>query len=107
MLKGSAVCTRHDIVCLDPDCAEIGVANLCHMSQVQAYYDLTMTALFLIQVMVTACVQNKVSNKLDESIQTARDYSVRPDPLFSPPPLNFKCFAHYVANGNLNHFTAV
>jgi len=79
MLKGSAVCTRHDIVCLDPDCAEIGVANLCHMSQVQAYYDLTMTALFLIQVMVTACVQNKVSNKLDESIQTARDYSILVD----------------------------
>jgi hypothetical protein len=76
LLRGSAVCTRHDIVCLDKHCESIGQTNLCHMGQVQAGFDFTMTIILLLLIAVVSVVQNNVSASLDESIQTAQDYSV-------------------------------
>lgn len=76
MLKGSAVCTRHDIVCLDSECLDIGTTNLCHMSQLQAYTDLGNILLILILFSIVSLVQNRVSRQLDDSMQTAADYSV-------------------------------
>lgn len=76
MLRGSAVCTRTQIVCLDPECSQIDSANLCHMTTLQAWLDLTMTIMLLILMMVVTTVQNQISTQLDESIQTAQDYSV-------------------------------
>lgn len=76
MLRGSAVCTRTQIVCLDPECSQIDSANLCHMTTLQAWLDLTMTIMLLILMMVVTTAQNQISTQLDESIQTAQDYSV-------------------------------
>lgn len=46
------------------------------MGEVQAYLDLSMTVLFLILIAIVSLLQNQVSVKLDESIQSAQDYSV-------------------------------
>jgi hypothetical protein len=79
MLRGSAICTRHDVVCLDKDCGATGQTNLCNLGQVQAGLDITMTILLLILLAAVTMVQNNVSAALDESIQTAQDYSVMVD----------------------------
>lgn len=76
MLKGSAVCTRHAMVCLDKDCTEIGKSNLCQMSQTQANLDIANTLMFFIMFAIVGMVQNHVSARLDEAMQTASDYSV-------------------------------
>lgn len=94
LLRGSAVCTWKETVCLDPECSAVGKSNMCRLSQRQAYFDLSMTILLLILVAVVSSVQNNVSAALDESLQTAQDYSVlifnylRP-PLFNPIPSSF------------------
>jgi hypothetical protein len=77
MLRGSAVCTRTQIVCLDAECSVIDSANLCHMTTLQAWLDLSMTIMLLILMMIVTTVQNQISTQIDESIQTAQDYSVR------------------------------
>ena len=79
LLRGSAVCTRTQMVCLDWECWTVGSANLCNLGQPQAWLDLTMTLLLLIFVAILGLIQNSVSASLDESIQTAQDYSVMVD----------------------------
>eukprot|EP00614_Pseudopedinella_elastica_P017373 CAMPEP_0172652536 /NCGR_PEP_ID=MMETSP1068-20121228/243367_1 /TAXON_ID=35684 /ORGANISM="Pseudopedinella elastica, Strain CCMP716" /LENGTH=475 /DNA_ID=CAMNT_0013466947 /DNA_START=68 /DNA_END=1492 /DNA_ORIENTATION=- len=76
LLKGSAICTRQDIVCLDRECNDIGVKNLCLAGATQAWFDLSMTLCLLGLMAVVTLVQDNVSAALDESIQTAQDYSV-------------------------------
>jgi hypothetical protein len=76
MLRGSAICTRTQFVCLDMDCATIDSKNLCHMGQMQAWFDLSMTILLLILVAIMTVAQDNISAALDESLQTAQDYSV-------------------------------
>jgi|MDSY01.1.fsa_nt_gb hypothetical protein len=75
MLRGSAVCTRQEVMCLDEWCESwdsIGNANLCHMGVTQAGFDFTMTVLLLVLFAVVSTVQNNVSASLDESLQTAQ-----------------------------------
>jgi hypothetical protein len=43
---------------------------------VQAGFDLTMTLVLLLLVAAVSVLQNSVSASLDESLQTAQDYSV-------------------------------
>jgi hypothetical protein len=76
MLRGSAICTRNDVVCLDAECNAIDRANLCHMGQLQAWFDLSMTIMLLILMGLVSVAQNKTSAQLDEGIQTAQDYSI-------------------------------
>jgi hypothetical protein len=76
MLRGSAVCTRQDTVCLDASCTELGKSNLCQISQIQAITDMSMTVALLILIVLVAVAQDNISAKLDESMQTAQDYSV-------------------------------
>jgi hypothetical protein len=42
----------------------------------QAWFDLSMTLLLLIIMAIISMVQNNVSAAMDESVQTAQDYSV-------------------------------
>ena len=82
MLVGSAVCTDRQAVCLDEACEDwssVGLHNKCTMGDSQAGADFTMTVLLLLMFTVVAVVQNKASNKMDESKQTAQDYSVMAD----------------------------
>lgn len=75
MLRGSAVCTKYEVVCLDEWCENwdsIGTANLCHMGITQAGFDFTMTILLLILFAVVSTVQSNMSASLDESLQTAQ-----------------------------------
>jgi len=76
MLRGSAVCTVQETVCLNEDCTDIGQRNLCMMGARQAFFDITMTIALLVLFSAVATVQNQVSAALDESIQTAQDYSI-------------------------------
>ena len=77
LLRGSAICTWRETVCMDIACSDVAERNLCRMNQLQGYSDLAMTLLLLVLVAVVSLVQNNVSAALDESIQTAQDYSVR------------------------------
>jgi uncharacterized membrane protein YhdT len=98
MLRGSAVCTRHEVVCLDEECANVGQTNLCNLGTVQAGLDFTMTVMLLILFMIVSMVQNNVSAALDESIQTAQDYSVMvddPGPEDSDPDAWAKFFSQF------------
>jgi len=76
LLKGSAICTEHEVVCLDWECWTVGTTNECNLSQAQAWLDLTMTVFLLALVVVVSIVQDNISASLDESLQTAQDYSV-------------------------------
>ena len=82
MLRGSAVCTVQETVCMDAECETVDDRNLCMMGARQAFFDITMTIALLILFSAVATVQGKVSAALDESLQTAQDYSVRPPTLF-------------------------
>jgi hypothetical protein len=79
MLRGSAICTRHMTVCLNSNCTETGTRNLCHMGELQAKMDLTMSIFLFIGLGVLSAVQKQVSAELDESVQSAQDYSVMVD----------------------------
>jgi len=79
MLVGSAICTRTQMVCLDFECNYVDSKNLCHMGQVQAWMDLSMTILLFILIAIVSVIMNQLSAKLDESIQTAQDYSILVD----------------------------
>jgi hypothetical protein len=75
-LRGSSICTRQHTVCLDSFCSEVGRKNLCKAGLVQAQCDLTMTIILLVLIAIISTVQNGVSTALDESMQTAQDYSI-------------------------------
>jgi len=79
MLRGSAICTRTETVCMDAECSYVDSKNLCHMGQMQAWFDFSMTILLLILVSIVTVAQDKLSAELDESLQTAQDYSVMVD----------------------------
>ena len=79
MLVGSAVCTNQAIVCLDESCSSTGLSNLCMMADKQASADFSMTILLLILFAVITFWQDKKSQSLDMSVQTAQDYSVMVD----------------------------
>jgi hypothetical protein len=49
------------------------------MGQLQAWFDISMTVMLLILIAVVAVVQNHVSARLDEAMQTASDYAVLVD----------------------------
>jgi len=58
------------------------------MTTLQAWLDLTMTIMLLILMMVVTTAQNQISTQLDESIQTAQDYSVSfHSPILSLPDM--------------------
>eukprot|EP00613_Pedinella_sp_CCMP2098_P017091 CAMPEP_0171769778 /NCGR_PEP_ID=MMETSP0991-20121206/53140_1 /TAXON_ID=483369 /ORGANISM="non described non described, Strain CCMP2098" /LENGTH=211 /DNA_ID=CAMNT_0012374869 /DNA_START=84 /DNA_END=716 /DNA_ORIENTATION=+ len=76
LLRGSAICTRTGMVCLDAQCSQVDSVNLCQLHQMQAWFDLSMTILLLILIAIISVVQNNVSAAMDESVQTAQDYSV-------------------------------
>jgi hypothetical protein len=76
LLVGSAVCTRHEVVCLDPECADQGTRNLCQLGVAQAYFDLANTVMLFLLMFIVGLLQNRVSTILDEKMQTAADYSV-------------------------------
>ena len=79
---------RQQAVCLDEECegwSSVGLHNKCTMTDSQAGADFTMTVLLLLMYTVVAVVQNKASNKMDESKQTAQDYSVMVD---DPGPMD-------------------
>jgi len=76
LLKGSAVCTEKHWVCVNGNCTETRIANMCHMGEMQAKLDLSMSLFLFVGLGMLAYLQNKVSAELDESVQTAQDYAV-------------------------------
>eukprot|EP00614_Pseudopedinella_elastica_P015916 CAMPEP_0172652422 /NCGR_PEP_ID=MMETSP1068-20121228/243303_1 /TAXON_ID=35684 /ORGANISM="Pseudopedinella elastica, Strain CCMP716" /LENGTH=836 /DNA_ID=CAMNT_0013466829 /DNA_START=321 /DNA_END=2832 /DNA_ORIENTATION=- len=76
MLKGSAICTEQEVVCMDARCEATGLRNLCMTTSRQAYADISMTVLLFVLFALVSKIQSQVSQALDESIQTAQDYSV-------------------------------
>jgi hypothetical protein len=76
MLKGSAICTEKHWVCTNGNCTETRIANMCHMGEMQAKLDLSMSIFLFVGLGMLAYLQNKVSADLDESVQTAQDYAI-------------------------------
>ena len=76
MLRGSAICTERHPVCTNHNCSETRMSNSCHMSEMQAKLDLSMSVFLFCGLGFLAMVQNRASAELDESVQTAQDYSI-------------------------------
>ena len=79
MLVGSAVCTDTEMVCLDDGCSTVATHNSCTMSDSQATADFSMTILLLLLFTAVGFIQSRMSIEMDESRQTAQDYSVMVD----------------------------
>jgi len=61
---------------MDARCEATGLRNLCMTTSRQAYADISMTVLLFVLFALVSKIQSQVSQALDESIQTAQDYSV-------------------------------
>lgn len=73
LLRGSAICTLQNKVCLDERCEDKGIVNHCKIGEIQANLDVYMTGVLLLVVLSLSWWTQRKANALDESVQTAQD----------------------------------
>ena len=73
LLRGSAVCTRQEMVCLDAACETLAEINKCKIGEIQLKLDFSMTIIMILFTVVLSFVQDSLANRLDERVQTAQD----------------------------------
>ena len=92
------------MACLNSNCTSTKEYNTCHMGSAQAQLDITMTIFLFIGLALLALVQNKVSAELDESRQSAQDYSIVVD---DPGDDDINCDEWQRFFGQFGHVTFV
>ena len=59
MLRGSAICTERHPVCTNHNCSATRMTNTCHMSELQAKLDLSMSVFLFCGLGILSMVQNR------------------------------------------------
>eukprot|EP00968_Pinguiococcus_pyrenoidosus_P001106 scaffold48_cov311-Pinguiococcus_pyrenoidosus.AAC.301 len=76
LLRWSAAC-KDEAVCLDPSCAEVVQdASVCPFDDLLAWTDLAVLLALCVGMIIKSWHQAKQVEQLDESEQTAQDYSI-------------------------------